>query len=1089
MKIVSNVSMKPKLIVFFLIVGLLPLSIIGFIASNNASDALIKQAYSQLETVRALKKEAALELQHEWKGQLNGLVSTVGYLEDGAYERMSLSAVQKKKEIESFFSNLESNVALLGRDTELNRIAYEFSNVFKTSGTYSSEWKKLDSRYKWRMSNLRIKNRWKDILLINPEGAIVYSASKGGDLGESLRTGKLKNSKLGKAFYALSTGSLMSTIADFGAYDHAGGEQIAFMLTRLLDARSQVSGYIAVAIPKYEVNSIVHDRTGMGESGEGYYISLEEAVPTLRSDLVTMGNGKLVVGSPIKTEYLTMLKDQNKPVQGLFIDSSGTLCMIVGSPLAIEGLNWAVVVKMDLEEVLVQEKDGKSLLRDFARQSGFEDLYLIQNDGQIFYSVAQHEDYHTNLISGPYSTSMLSDVFRKASESGKYTLSDFAPYAASGNEPFAFLAQPVVKNGIIEFVVAIKMPLAALNKVMQQRDGMGKSGESYLVGSDYKMRSDSFLDPTNRSVAASFAGSVAQNGVKTEAVELALQGNTGSKIVVDYNGNPVLSAYAPLEFGGAKWALLAEIDEEEVQQPVAALKTSVQIVAAIIALAVAIFAYLIAVSITKPLSQVVNFSKSIARGDFEAKLDLDQKDEIGQLGDAVRSIPETLIEVIDTFNGISAAVSEGKLRERGEVDKFSGGYEELLKNTNALCDVFVDFFDAMPIVLMSVDTDSNVLFMNKFGTTISHSMRPEEIAGTKCYDHFKSTDCRTEQCVCTRSIQSGVEEKSEADMKMQGEDAHAGFSAIPISVDSQVVGAFKIMVNQTDIVQAQRKMQDLASNAVDISSQLSSAAEQLSAQIEESSRGAEMQRDRASETATSMEQMSATVLEVAQNASMAAENSETTRATAQDGAEAVQQVLTTIDSVQEMSSKLTTSMGALSEQVESIGEVMSVINDIADQTNLLALNAAIEAARAGEAGRGFAVVADEVRKLAENTMAATQQVGTAITSIQDVTKVNMEDAQRTAEVVEASTRQASRSGELLSSILNLANDSADQVRVIATASEEQSAATEQVVRATEQINQISGETSEAMLQSAHAVTELASLAERLNGLISEMRSS
>lgn len=269
---------------------------------------------------------------------------------------------------------------------------------------------------------------------------------------------------------------------------------------------------------------------------------------------------------------------------------------------------------------------------------------------------------------------------------------------------------------------------------------------------------------------------------------------------------------------------------------------------------------------------------------------------------------------------------------------------------------------------------------------------------------------------------------------------------------------------------------------------ITAASEQLSAQIEQSSRGADDQSHHVSETATSMEEMNATVLEVAKNASNSASTADTSRDKAEEGASIVGQVVEGIEQVQHNSREIKNDMGSLGRQAEGIGQILNVISDIADQTNLLALNAAIEAARAGEAGRGFAVVADEVRKLAEKTMTATKEVGEAIRGIQDGTRQNIDNVERSVKHIEEVTTLATRSGESLREIVSLAEKTTDQVRSIAAASEQQSAASEEINRSLGVVNRISTETAEAMKQSSQAVTELANQAQILKGLIAEMKS-
>jgi methyl-accepting chemotaxis protein len=292
---------------------------------------------------------------------------------------------------------------------------------------------------------------------------------------------------------------------------------------------------------------------------------------------------------------------------------------------------------------------------------------------------------------------------------------------------------------------------------------------------------------------------------------------------------------------------------------------------------------------------------------------------------------------------------------------------------------------------------------------------------------------------------------------------------------------------EEELARTLSRMQAVAEQAGDISKRLSTAALELSAQTEQAASGVALQRRRVDETAAAIGQMNATILEIAANAGAAAHTAGQTRDNATTGAEVVDRAGQSMAKVNGIATELKGDMASLGQEAESIGQVVGVINDIADQTNLLALNAAIEAARAGEAGRGFAVVADEVRKLAEKTMVATKEVESRIRAIQEAAGRNIRSMDQAVSAVADANSLAGRSGEAIRAIVGHADATSGQVQSIAASAEEQSAASEQISRAIVEINKVAEDNVAGVDASSRAAHALSDMAEELKELIGRLR--
>ena len=508
------------------------------------------------------------------------------------------------------------------------------------------------------------------------------------------------------------------------------------------------------------------------------------------------------------------------------------------------------------------------------------------------------------------------------------------------------------------------------------------------------------------------------------------------------------------------------------------------LVASLLVLVIVIpVAFLLSRSIIVPLRRGKAMAEAFAKGDLSGRLRLERRDEIGALGAALDGMADVVARLVRDIAAMADSVSQGALRRHLDTTGLENEYGLLVKNFNAMLAGVLAVLDALPTPVMIRDANRSVLFLNRAGGF--GRIDPAEVEGNNCGAYFCTEDCHNGQCACEKALASGRMEKGVTVARPHGDmEVEIEYSAVPL-------GRGIVMEHVVDLTQLKIAQRELLQRAVDqlegVVENVTSAVAQLSAQVGQSRQGAQEQAERIGETATSMEEMNSTVLEVAKNASNVAATSEKARDKAEQGAGVVAQAIAGIGEVQKLSLRLKEDMTALGRQVAGVGDVMDVISDIADQTNLLALNAAIEAARAGDAGRGFAVVADEVRKLAEKTMAATKQVGETIRGIQSGTQRNVAHVDLAGDKIEQASTLADKSGQSLREIVALVEMTSDQVRSIATASEQQYVTSEEINRSVTAVNRISTATADAMWESEQAVANLSQQAQGLRDLIEEMQ--
>ncbi|NOY87805.1 MAG: HAMP domain-containing protein [FCB group bacterium] len=266
-----------------------------------------------------------------------------------------------------------------------------------------------------------------------------------------------------------------------------------------------------------------------------------------------------------------------------------------------------------------------------------------------------------------------------------------------------------------------------------------------------------------------------------------------------------------------------------------------------------------------------------------------------------------------------------------------------------------------------------------------------------------------------------------------------------------------------------------------------SAANEIASTSIQINKGSQQQTDQINQVTTAIEQMAATIIENTKNAKEVTDAAQNASETASTGGQIVSETVHGMQRIYEVVYQSSQSIGQLANSAQEIGDIISVINDIADQTNLLALNAAIEAARAGEHGRGFAVVADEVRKLAERTGKATKEITEMIKGIQDKTSQAVNEMKTGIKEVETGSEYATQAGGSLNEIVEMTGKVMDMIKQIAHASEEQSIAAGEISNNMEHISTVTKENSQGAEQASTAAQQLNQQAEELKKIVESFK--
>jgi len=668
-------------------------------------------------------------------------------------------------------------------------------------------------------------------------------------------------------------------------------------------------------------------------------------------------------------------------------------------------------------------EEAAKLLRGFEQGYGsFRKTMLVDGHGQVV-SLA---DAALRSQAG-FKSNVAGEEWFQTACSGTPKVSDVA-LSPILNGPVLAIAAPVKDtSGQVIGVLGTVLPWETIEKIVDEaRDG--ETGYCYL------MSREGFLiaHPKKEKI-------LKENVTTNENPELAaiagrmVKGEKGQGHY-SYEGVKKLTYYLPSkgsgEFKGLGWSCAMVISEKEIHAPVYALRNLMLLVISLSALAIAALTVLIAGKIVAPLVQGVAFAEAIARGDLTSTLEADRRDELGDLARALNGMRDGLGEIV-------GRVKETSLRLAASAGQISGSSEQLERSVRDQSSATEETSSTMVQMAASIQS------VAKHADSLSG--RVGEVSSS-----IQELGASSEQVARSSEVMASAVTETSA------------------TIEEMIVSIEKVAVNS----------EELAASV----SETSATIEQMTVSIGEVAQNSQALQQVVAETSQVIGEMTESIRKVAGSASEADGVASIASKEAVAGRSAVQEALAGMQRLSEIITRTADSVVNLGKHSEEIGNIVQVIGQIADQTNLLALNAAIEAARAGEAGKGFAVVADEVRKLAERSVCATKEIGQVIKQVQADTMASVSYGELAAKEAQASMELSAVAGSALTNIVGNIEQSAGLIAEIAAMTEKQAAASLKVNEAVEKMSGSALQVAGAAKEQAFGGRQIRIAVEKMNGI-------
>ncbi len=964
----SEINIRKKLLYSFLFISVVPLILIGAGIYFISSDKLLTEARNNLESIGKEKAETVEDFFEECSKDLTVLSDMVLAMHQHAQHMLIALRDQMISQVEDYFTSRLKYIEIMGEDPTVYRALVAFESAGSPTG---SLWRTTAEKYGPWLARYKDAYGFTNVYLVSENGRILYSIDKKSDLGENLIAGSLKDSPAGKAF---KKGLQNSALQDFAAYEPLNNLQAAFAAAPIKSG-DKVIGVIMGQISIDPVNRIVRQKGTLSEKTEAYLVGKVGEDVTMRCQRTVTDED---VGDPHPDVYM------DKAFSGLVgieteFDEKGVYKFVSYKRLNIPGMEWAIDITTPIEDVFThkEETSEEDWITFFKENEDFLNFALVSPEGFMFYSVVHEDDYHTNLLTGPYKNTHLGRLVNQTAFTRRLQISDFEKYPPSNDVPAGFAALPLVVENKHVLTVVAQIPTFELQEIMENYTGLGDTGETYMSGADYLWRTDSrFLDEIK-------VDSTVLNPrfkLNNEVIDQALGGGTGLQKYINYRGKEVLSVYSSVILqqpntynpNGVKWAIISEMEMSEINSPITRLALLCLTILALTILTVLLFSYILSEGFTIQINHIMHLFSEIGIGNYDARTEVINNDELGEVAISLNAMLDNTLSLIQS---------------QEERDAMQSAVMKLLEEISAL---------------------------------------------------------------------------TSGDLTVRAE--------VTEHITGAIADSFNAMAEQlTEII---RGVKDATLRVGYTSSQVSEFTGRLANM-------SERQSSQVKKAISVINQITQSIQEIAEKATQSAVVSQQSMENAKRGAKAVEDTNQAMNNIRERVQETARAIKRLGESSQEIGNIIQIINDISDRTSILSLNASIQAATAGEAGHGFAVVAEEVQRLAERSSMSTRQIEILVKNIQgDIQEASRSMDESIQRVVEGSAL-AGDAHKTLQDIETISSQVAEMVHAIFQVSKDQVSASETATKTMTAVGEISNQTSKASKQTALSMQIMSKIAERL----------